>query len=115
MGSNFLKDIMPLFSVGKKRYFIYIITNNSRTVLYIGLCNNLKRRMREHKRQMGNKKTFAGRYYCNVLLYYEEFGEVMAAISREKEIKGWKRHKKEALIASKNPKWEDLSFDILDI
>ena len=102
----------PLFTIGTKTYYVYIITNPSRTVLYTGMCDNLRRRLEDHFNQRGRKDTFAGKYYCYVLLYYESYGEIQQAILREKQIKGWRRSKKEALIASHNPKWEDLKFTI---
>jgi putative endonuclease len=91
-------------------YYVYIITNPKRTVLYIGVTNNLDRRLEEHLHDnMNERKTFAGKYFCYYLIYYEWYQNVQAAIEREKEIKGWKRVKKEKLISSFNPDWRFLN------
>jgi putative endonuclease len=86
-------------------YFVYILTNHERTVLYIGVTNNLEVRLAEHFFSKNQPKTFAGKYYCFNLIYYEEFQYVKDAIAREKESKGWRRSKKEALVKTKNPDW----------
>ena len=86
-------------------YYVYIMTNNSGT-LYIGVTNNLERRVYEHKQ--GVHSGFTKRYKLTRLVYYESTSDVRAAIQREKEIKGWVRRKKIALIASMNPHWKDL-------
>ena len=83
------------------------MTNRSRT-LYAGVTNDLERRVSEHKRKA--VPGFASRYNITMLVWYEETGDVYAAISREKQIKGWLRAKKIALIGSVNPTWEDLSL-----
>jgi len=87
-------------------YFVYIMTGTSWS-LYTGVTNNLPRRTWQHK----NKTVpgFTARYNLTILVYYEEFAGIRAAIAREKEIKGWTRAKKKALIESKNPEWKDLS------
>jgi putative endonuclease len=90
-------------------YFIYIITNPEKTVLYTGVTNNLEARLAEHYFNRGQPKTFAGRYYCYNLIYFEEFQYIHDAIAREKEIKGWSRKKKEALIKTKNRDWTILN------
>ena len=89
-----------------KRYYVYIATNRSKT-LYTGVTNNLERRIDEHRRGIGSK--FAAKYNITRLAYYEVFGDIRDAIAREKQIKGWLRSKKIALIESTNPEWEDLS------
>ena len=89
-------------------YYIYITTNPARKVLYIGITNNLSSRLAQHYANRGSDQTFAGRYFCYNLLYFEEYPDSQAAIAREKELKGWTRAKKEALIAAQNPKWEFL-------
>ena len=94
------------------RYFIYIVTNPERTVLYIGVTNNLDSRLAEHFFNKGNPKTFAGKFYCYNLVYFEEFQYINDAIAREKELKGWSRSKKEALIKTKNPDWTFLNHTI---
>ena len=87
-------------------YFVYIMTNRSKT-LYVGITNNLIRRVREHK--TGTGSGFTARYNLDRLVYFERFEEVHNAIEREKRIKGWLRIKKIALIVSVNPAWKDLS------
>jgi putative endonuclease len=87
-------------------YFVYIMTNRSRT-LYIGVTNNLVRRVREHKTGTGSE--FTAKYKLDRLVYFERFKDVHNAIEREKRIKGWLRIKKIALIVSVNPAWKDLS------
>ena len=97
------------FNEGYHSYYIYIITNKTKTVLYTGVTNNLKRRLSEHADNILNKKnTFASRYNVQYLLYFEKFGWIQLAIAREKEIKGWRREKKIALIKSLNPAFEFL-------
>jgi putative endonuclease len=89
-----------------KHYYVYIMTNRSQT-LYTGVTNNLQRRMYEHKHYL--VAGFTSKYQITCLVYLEETFDVYAAIAREKEIKGWLRAKKIALIESMNPKWRDLS------
>ncbi len=84
-------------------YFVYITTNPKRTTFYIGVTNDLSRRLIEHFQNSGNPKTFAGRYYCYKLIYFERHTSPEHAISREKQLKRWSRTKKEALIKSQNP------------
>ena len=90
----------------RDRYFVYIMTNVSRT-LYTGVTNNLVRRVYEHKNKI--IPGFTSRYNITELVYFEETSDVQAALTREKEIKGWRRAKKSQLIASVNPKWLDRS------
>jgi putative endonuclease len=87
-------------------YYVYILTNWSNTVLYTGITNSLERRLFEHKNKL--IKGFTERYNINKLVYFESTAQVKAAISREKQIKGWTRHKKNDLIESMNPQWKDL-------
>jgi putative endonuclease len=87
-------------------YFVYIMTNRSKT-LYVGVTNNLVRRVREHKTGIGSG--FAAKYKLDRLVYFERFQCVQNAIEREKRIKGWLRIKKIALVVSINPAWRDLS------
>ena len=91
------------FSV--QTHFVYIVTNPGRTVLYIGVTNNLEARLIEHWSNKGSEKTFAGKYYCHNLIYFEKFQYINDAINRETQLKKWNREKKEALIATTNPKW----------
>jgi putative endonuclease len=89
-----------------KRYYVYIMTNKSRT-LYTGVTSNLQRRAYEHKQKL--VPGFTSKYNIGLLVYFEETNDVHAALAREKQIKGWLRSKKIALIESVNPEWEDLS------
>ena len=90
---------------------VYIMTNRTNKVLYIGVTSNLPGRVYQHK----NKELpgFTAKYNCTKLVYYETFGDIMLAIEREKEIKGWRREKKLALVYKQNPKWQDLGDGIL--
>ena len=85
-----------------------MLTNRRKTVLYTGVTNDLQRRMREHKNGKGG--VFTARYNCSILLYVEIFQYVNKAIKREKQIKNYSRKKKEHLIGTKNPKWDDLNY-----
>ena len=89
-----------------KEYYVYIMTNKSRT-LYTGVTNNLIRRVHEHKNKL--VPGFTSKYNIQFLVYYEAGNDINAAIAREKQIKGWLRSKKIALIDSMNPQWKDLS------
>lgn len=88
-------------------YYVYMLTNYNNKVLYTGVTNNLCRRLYEHKSKL--IKGFTEKYNVNKLVYFEESNNPEAAIKREKQIKGWKREKKNNLIEAMNPKWEDLS------
>jgi len=92
-----------------KNYYVYIMTNKYNTVLYTGVTNNLERRVEEHKSQ--RTPGFTAKYNVTRLVYFEEGPDVNIAIAREKQIKGWLRKKKIALVESLNPKWRDLSED----
>jgi len=94
------------FALKDHEYFVYIVCSRSGT-LYIGVTNSIYRRALEHKR--GEIEGFASKYHCDRLVYYESFDEVHKAIGREKQLKGWTRAKKVALIESKNPRWDDLA------
>jgi putative endonuclease len=89
-------------------YFVYILTNPSKTILYTGVTNDLFTRVIEHYQNRGKKNSFAGRYYCYKLVYYERYSDPVMAIEREKEIKDLSREKKEELIKSINPRWATL-------
>ncbi|AXY72905.1 GIY-YIG nuclease family protein [Paraflavitalea soli] len=95
-------------------YYVYILTNSNKTTLYIGVTNNLEQRIIEHYLNRGNSTSFAGKYFCHFLLYYESFGMIQAAIAREKELKRWSRHKKTILINITNPEWKFLNKDLFD-
>ena len=88
------------------QYYVYIMTNTTGT-LYTGVTNDLKRRVYQHKHKL--IEGFTKKYNVTRLVFYEETPDVYTAIAREKEIKGWLRRKKLALIKSHNPKWQDLS------
>jgi len=89
------------------QYFVYILTNKSNRVLYIGVTNNLERRMYEHKNKMING--FTKRYNLTKLVYFEETSDVRSAIEREKKLKNWHRDWKIKLVDDFNPGWKDLS------
>jgi len=92
------------------KYYVYILTNIFKTVLYIGVTNNLEKRLSQHKYDaMTEQMSFAERYKCVYLLYFEEFQWVTQAIQREKELKKWGRPKKLALIKSQNPNLDFLN------
>jgi len=93
------------------QFFVYIMTNRSRT-LYVGVTNSLERRVFEHKNHL--VKGFTSRYRIDMLVYYEMTQDVEVAIAREKQIKGWLRSKKIALIESMNPEWDDLAAGWFD-
>ena len=98
----------------KHHYSIYIVTNHERKVLYTGVTNDLAQRLIEHWMNRGQSKTFAGKYYCFNLIYYEDFQYIKDAITREKEIKGWTRKKKTELIKTMNPDWTFLNVSVCD-
>ena len=94
-----------------KSYWVYIMTNKSRT-LYIGVTNDLARRVYEHKHKL--VEGFTSRYNLDRLIYTEETKDVWAAIAREKQLKGWTRAKKIALIGAANPQWRDLAAELTE-
>ena len=91
------------------QYYVYILTNKSNRVLYIGVTNNLQRRVYEHKEKL--IEGFTSKYNVNKLVYYENTVDIKVAIEREKTLKKWARKKKEWLIEQYNPDWRDLSLD----
>ncbi|MDM3870179.1 GIY-YIG nuclease family protein [Porticoccus sp. W117] len=88
------------------QYFVYILTNKTNRVIYTGVTNNLERRLFEHR--SNQVPGFTAKYRCHKLVYFEDTPSVEAAITREKQIKGWLRKKKIALVNSVNPNWDDL-------
>jgi putative endonuclease len=88
------------------------MTNVSRVVLYTGVTNDLERRVWEH--QNGECKGFTRQYRVNRLVYHETYNHIDDAIAREKEIKGWRRSKRNALVETLNPKWVDLSVELFE-
>ena len=91
-------------------YYVYILTNQYHTVLYIGVTNNLIRRVYEHKQTFVDG--FTKRYKLHKLVYYEQGNEILWAIGREKELKNWHRDWKNKLISACNPSWKDLSSEL---
>ena len=87
-------------------FYIYAMTNSTNKVLYIGVTNNLKRRIYEHKNEI--VEGFTKKYNTHKLVYYEVYADAYTAISREKQLKKWRREKKNQLINKKNPEWNDL-------
>ena len=94
-----------------KTYYIYIMSNTKNTVLYVGMTNDLKRRVEEHK--SNSIPGFTQRYCCHKLVYFETYSDVDQAIYREKQIKGWLRIKKDELIDSTNKERKDLYNEIV--
>lgn len=92
-------------------YYVYILSNKSNSVVYVGVTNNLERRLYEHKN--GLYDGFTKKYNVHKLVYYEYTTDIRSAIIREKQIKGWRRSKKDDLINSQNPEWKDLSQFLL--
>jgi putative endonuclease len=97
---------------GTHNYYVYILTNKNKTVLYIGVTNDLKERLHYHNNPEAHSKSFSHKYKCNYLIYFEHFFEIDDAIKREKQLKRWNREKKEFLIQTKNPNWEFLNNSI---
>ena len=96
---------------GNQNFYVYILTNKGRNVLYIGVTNNLARRVHEHETGF-NEGSFTSRYKVFFLIYYERFQYINNAIDREKEIKGWRRSKKDELIKEFNPQWRFLNDEL---
>ena len=94
------------------QYYVYILSNDHNTVLYTGVTNDLRRRVYEHKNHL-DKRSFTSQYNISKLVYYEVSSDAYTAIEREKQIKGWNRKRKNKLIESKNPNWDDLYEDLL--
>lgn len=100
--------------LGFHSYYVYILTNKHKTTFYIGVTNNLKIRLQQHKENLEtNTKTFASKYNIEFLIYYEKFTWIHDAITREKELKKWRRDKKIELIKAQNPAFEFLNNDLL--
>lgn len=93
-----------------KQYCVYILTNKTNKVLYIGVTGNLPRRIYEHKNKI--IKGFTEKYNADKLVYFEQTENVMSALDREKQLKNWRREKKVNLIEGGNPKWNDLSENL---
>ena len=93
-------------------YYVYMMTNQYRNVLYTGVTNDLVRRVYEHRNHL-IKDSFTARYHVTKLVYFEATEDVRSALEREKQIKSWKRARKDALVESQNPTWEDQYPSIL--
>jgi putative endonuclease len=87
-------------------YYVYIVTNKNHRVLYIGVTGDLEGRIYDHRERL--LKSFTKRYQATKLIYYEDYPDPVSAITREKQLKGWRRSKKIALIETMNPRWNDL-------
>lgn len=94
-------------SASSRNYYVYLLTNWNNKVMYVGVTNNLQRRIYEHKHKF--VKGFTQKYNVNKLVYFEETTDVHSALEREKEIKKWRREKKDALVLKDNSEWQDLS------
>lgn len=94
-------------------FYIYILASKRNSALYIGVTNNLKRRIEEHKNKIN--RSFTAKYNIEKLVYFEHFDYIDQAIKREKRLKKWKREWKNELINKVNPEWRDLSEDFLQI
>jgi putative endonuclease len=88
-------------------YYVYILTNVKRNVMYVGVTNDLEKRLAEHSSGKGG--AFTSQYRVNTLVYAEDYRQTEDAIARERQIKGWRRSKKNALVETMNPTWADLS------
>ena len=93
-------------------YFVYMLTNKNRNVLYTGVTNDLIRRMYEHRHHL-DKGSFTAKYNTTILVHYEATTDIRSAIAREKQIKSWSRAAKNALVEAENPEWKDLYDSIL--
>jgi len=95
--------------VSEKTYYIYLMTNWNHRVMYVGVTNDLVRRVYEHKNKL--MEGFTSRYNIKKLVYFENTGDIHTTLAREKEIKRWRRDKKDALVQALNSDWRDLSED----
>ena len=101
-----------LKTIGTHNYYVYILTNKIKTVLYIGVTNELNIRLYYHSNPEANSKHFTHKYRCKYLIYFEHYQNIEIAIEREKQLKRWSRKKKEQLIATKNSNWRFLNDEI---
>jgi putative endonuclease len=93
----------------EKNYYVYVLTNWNNKVMYIGVTSNLERRVHEHKEKLVSG--FTQKYNVIKLVYFEHTSDILSALNREKEIKKWRRSKKNKLVEKANPSWDDLSED----
>ena len=94
----------------ERSYYVYLLTNWNNKVMYVGVTNDLAHRIYEHKSKL--VPGFTEKYQVRKLVYFEETSDVEAALAREKEIKKWRREKKDALVIDRNPEWRDLSEEL---
>jgi putative endonuclease len=99
-------------TIGTHNYYVYILTNKTKKVLYIGVTNDLKIRIYYHSTSEVNSKHFTHKYNCKYLVYFEQYQCIETAINRENQLKRWSRSKKEVLINSQNPNWSFLNDSI---
>ena len=92
-----------------KTYYVYLLTNWNNQVMYVGVTNDLERRIYEHKNKLVDG--FTKKYNVEKLVYFETTSDVLVAIEREKQIKKWRREKKNQLVVEMNPEWKDLSLE----
>jgi len=97
--------------MAERIYYVYLLTNWNNKVMYVGITNDLERRIYEHKEKV--VKGFTEKYNVTKLVYFEQTPDIVAALNREKEIKKWRREKKDRLVKNINPQWRDLSKDFL--
>ena len=93
-------------------YYVYLLSNTTNSTVYVGVTNNLLKRVYEHKNKL-DPNSFTARYHIHKLVYYETTSDVYSAIEREKQIKSWNRSRKNQLVDSLNPRWEDLYGNLL--
>ncbi len=103
-----LGDERVVIIIMENKYYVYILTNWNNKVIYIGVTNNLERRIYEHKNKLIDG--FTKKYNVNKLVYAEETNDIKSALRREKELKKWRREKKDKLVESVNPEWKELSI-----
>ncbi len=109
---------IPLTAVGcaerqdRMSYYVYILANTTGTVVYIGVTKDLIRRVYEHKHKL-DPNSFTAKYDVHKLVYFESTSDIRVAIEREKQLKGWNRKRKNKLVETSNPRWEDLYDSIL--
>ncbi|AWH84536.1 endonuclease [Flavobacterium album] len=99
-------------TLGTHNYYVYMLTNKAKTVLYTGVTNELKERIYYHRNPEPYSKAFTAKYKCFYLVYFEHYQDIEIAIDREKQIKGWTREKKNKLIDDFNPGWKFLNDEI---
>ena len=107
-----VSKLLILKTKGTHNYYVYKLTNKVKTVLYTGVTNSLKERLYAHNNPEANSKSFTAKYKVFYLIYYEHFTDIEQAIQREKQIKGWRREKKDRLIDEFNAQWDFLGDEV---